>query len=247
LSQHHHRIDNLENASSPSQSNLTPFKNVKRAVIPSPPDAKAAPVLHHHHVSRHHHHQITPSKSEPVIKNVCDSELFNCLTMCDTLCAISLTLPMKVVVKLSKKIIRSQAVLDSVAHLPRKHLGHNFYKSNITPVGSAAIGPRSQIGFASTPEPLPNFEGSENCTFTVKIPRTYLLAESRREITYRKAVCLIVSHVVTHVLASILESTNCSSRYGEPIYTLMIPISLRHAYTKAGSAVNGRKISTLVF
>jgi hypothetical protein len=43
-------------------------------------------------------------------------------------------------------------------------------------------------GFASTPQPLPRFEGNENCTFTVKVSRAYLDHKSREEITIRRAV-----------------------------------------------------------
>jgi hypothetical protein len=46
----------------------------------------------------------------------------------------------------------------------------------------------SDRGFASTPHPLPRFEGKENCTFTVKIPAIYLGDKSREEITSRRAV-----------------------------------------------------------
>jgi hypothetical protein len=43
-------------------------------------------------------------------------------------------------------------------------------------------------GFASTPEPLPRFEGQENCTFTIKVPKVYVGDVSREEITKRRAV-----------------------------------------------------------
>jgi len=48
--------------------------------------------------------------------------------------------------------------------------------------------PRARLGFASTPQPLPLFEGSENCTFTIRVPRIHLMDQSRREITARRAV-----------------------------------------------------------
>jgi hypothetical protein len=82
-------------------------------------------------------------------------------------------------------MIRSSAVLDSVSHLPRNHLGHEYYEADLKPTSSVKRGRR---GFASTPHPLPRFEGMENCTFTVRIPRIYLEGEARREITYRRAV-----------------------------------------------------------
>lgn len=183
MSQHYHRIENLENGPPPPQSNLSPFKNLKGAAIPSPPDTKATPVLHHHHVPRHHHHQVTPTKQEPV-RPVSSPQLAGLLSNVQS----------QVAIPLPKKSVRSQAILDSVAHLPREHLGHGYYQPKLK-AGSGSFGPRAQFGFASNPEPLPNFEGSENCTYTLKIPRTYLAPESRREITYRKAVRILTSHV----------------------------------------------------
>ncbi|KAH8601899.1 histone deacetylation protein Rxt3-domain-containing protein [Bisporella sp. PMI_857] len=160
--QHHHRIEQLDNTSSPSQSNSSPFKNVRGSAIASPPDTKAIPVLHHHHVPRHHHHhQATPSKPET---------------------------PKNVIIPLPKITVRSKVVLDQVAHLPRRHLGHAYYQSSLKPVGMTMNTSRTKLGFASTPEPLPLFEGAENCTFTIRVPRIHLSDTSRREITSRKAV-----------------------------------------------------------
>jgi hypothetical protein len=48
--------------------------------------------------------------------------------------------------------------------------------------------PSPDIGFASTPVPLPRFDGQENSTFTVKIPRSHLTHLNRQEVTERKAV-----------------------------------------------------------
>lgn len=76
-----------------------------------------------------------------------------------------------------------------MANLPRKHLGHAYYHSTLKPVGaSVKRNFASNRGFASTPDPLPDFEGSENCTFTIKVPKVYLDHTSLEEITQRKAV-----------------------------------------------------------
>ncbi|KUJ13499.1 Rxt3-domain-containing protein [Mollisia scopiformis] len=162
LSHHHHRTEQAENTSSPSQSNLTPFKSVRGSTIPSPPgpEGKANPNLHHHHVPRPHvHHHVTPSK------------------------------PVNTVIPLLKTTIHSQVVLDSVSNRPRNHLGHGYYRSTLSASSSTVKRDRmSDRGFASTPHPLPRFEGKENCTFTVKIPAVYLGHKSREEITSRKAL-----------------------------------------------------------
>lgn len=89
-----------------------------------------------------------------------------------------------------KQIVRSKAVLDSVAHLPRDHLGHGVYQTILEsgdPPSSKHWG-NTQRGFASTPHPLPRFEGKENCTFTIRVPRVYLTPLSREEITSRRAL-----------------------------------------------------------
>jgi hypothetical protein len=80
-------------------------------------------------------------------------------------------------------------VLDSVSNLPRHHLGHGYYQSKLKPSGSSAKRNfTSGRGFASTPQALPHFGGSENCTYTIKIPRVHLSDTSREEITARRAV-----------------------------------------------------------
>lgn len=92
------------------------------------------------------------------------------------------------IVPVPKVTIRSRAVLDAVAHLPRSHLGHAYYQPRLKPTGINLNAPRTKLGFASTPEPLPRFEGCENCTFTIKVPRIHLSSISREEITYRRAL-----------------------------------------------------------
>lgn len=151
----------MENTSSPSQSNLTPFKSVRGSTIPSPPgpESKTNPNLHHHHVPRPHvHHHVTPTK------------------------------PVNPIIPLPKVTVNSQVVLDSVSHRPRNHLGHAYYRSTLSPSSTVKRDRLSDRGFASTPRPLPRFEGKENCTFTVKIPAIYLADKSREEITSRRAV-----------------------------------------------------------
>jgi hypothetical protein len=101
-----------------------------------------------------------------------------------------------VVIPLVKPKIRSQAVLDTVAGLPRHHLGQEYYQSDLRPgkrishrrLAATKRNLTQDRGFASTPKPLPRFEGQENCLFTIIVPRVYLNEISREEITRRKAV-----------------------------------------------------------
>ncbi|KAL8736476.1 MAG: hypothetical protein Q9166_000268 [cf. Caloplaca sp. 2 TL-2023] len=48
--------------------------------------------------------------------------------------------------------------------------------------------PATTLGFSSIPTPLPRFEGKENCTFTIRIPRFYLSDLEREEVTRRRAL-----------------------------------------------------------
>ena len=45
-----------------------------------------------------------------------------------------------------------------------------------------------KFGFVTTPNPLPRFEGKENCTFTVRVPRLYLSNAEREQICLRRAL-----------------------------------------------------------
>lgn len=160
-------MEPVDNTSSPSQSNLTPFKSLKGSNIPSPPSRDQG-VTHHHHYVKHQPHAAAPV---PPPKPLTPPPRANA------------------VIPLQKVTIRNQAVLDSVADLPRKHLGHAYYHSTLKP---DPLAPRRDFttgrGFASTPQPLPRFEGNENCTFTVKVMRAYLDHKSREEITIRRGV-----------------------------------------------------------
>ncbi|KAH8811586.1 histone deacetylation protein Rxt3-domain-containing protein [Xylogone sp. PMI_703] len=160
---HHHRPEGPEDGLSPLQGAIQSLKNVKASPGSPPHPDTATPILHHHHIPRHHHHVITPVKP---------------------------TEPVNQVIPLPKTTIRSQAVLDSVKHLSRHHLGHGYYQALLKPRGIPSPGRslHESRGFASTSLPLPRFEGQENCTFTIKVPHIYLSATSREEITARRGV-----------------------------------------------------------
>lgn len=171
---HNSRPDPIEVISSPSQSNATPFKVGGDQGDPSTPTLEKEGIRHHHHINRHHHHHHHDhAKSGATIPTVHRKS----------------APPIPLIPK-PKQVIRSQAVLDSVAHLPRKHLGHVTYNSRLK-AGAPPSSDKPHIprrGFTSTPEPLPRFEGRENCTLTVRIPRIYLTPASRQEITSRRPV-----------------------------------------------------------
>ena len=91
-----------------------------------------------------------------------------------------------------KQIISSKAVLDSVAGLPRYHIGDVVYDPILKP--ARAQDPRTgrppRHGYSSTPRPLPwdLIKDRQNCTLTVKIGKEHLAPDVREEITSRRAV-----------------------------------------------------------
>ncbi|KAI1770568.1 Rxt3-domain-containing protein [Hypoxylon cercidicola] len=113
--------------------------------------------------AHHHHHQSAAALSKPAA-------------------------PGSTVVAKPKQTISSQAVLDSVADRPRKHLGDIVYQVVLKP--SKLDSSHSKFGYSSNPRPLPMevIKGNENSTLTVKIPRVHLSPAAREEITSRRAV-----------------------------------------------------------
>jgi hypothetical protein len=83
-------------------------------------------------------------------------------------------------------MIKNQEAFDAVAHKPRLHLGDVQYEVKLEPEQLVPELPNNR-GFKSRPKPLPQerIHQHENCTLTVKIPRTHLHAISREEITAR--------------------------------------------------------------
>ena len=62
-----------------------------------------------------------------------------------------------------------------------------MYSSSLEPAASVAS-QSSKLGYTSTPNPLPRYEGKENCTFTVRVSRFYLSAQEREDICRRRAL-----------------------------------------------------------
>lgn len=71
----------------------------------------------------------------------------------------------------------SKRVTEDVANKPRKHLGSQLYTTELSIPPAAELSAGSKTKFSSKMKPIPVFEGKENCTFTVRVPR-YFLARS---------------------------------------------------------------------
>ena len=132
---------------------------------PSPP-RKVVP--HHHHVKVGHHHHHNRNSPFPAQQP-------------------------QVIVPKPKQVVKSNAVLESVAHLPRKHLGHFMYEASLTPGDPPSLNANSELprrGYSSNAKPLPKdvIEDKQGCTLTVRVPRVYLDTASREEITMRRGL-----------------------------------------------------------
>jgi hypothetical protein len=53
-------------------------------------------------------------------------------------------------------------------------LGSQLYSTNVSVASAAELSADATIKYNSKFVPIPNFEGKENCTFTVRVPRYYL-------------------------------------------------------------------------
>lgn len=70
--------------------------------------------------------------------------------------------------------VSNQTLLSSVSNLPRKHLGSQLYSTKLSLPPRESTPLDSKYHFKSSVKPIPRFEGKDNCTFTVRVPRAYL-------------------------------------------------------------------------
>ncbi|KAI7586125.1 hypothetical protein KC316_g5789, partial [Hortaea werneckii] len=80
-----------------------------------------------------------------------------------------------------------------VSHKPRKHLGSQLYTTEIHQPSNSDFSLESSIKFVNKMKPIPNFEGQENCTYTVRVPRDILTssrdATANGETSTFEAIC----------------------------------------------------------
>lgn len=72
----------------------------------------------------------------------------------------------------------SRRLVEECAKKPRKHLGSQLYTTELElpPAAETTLG--SKIKFSSKMKPIQVFDGKENCTYTVRVPREYLADRS---------------------------------------------------------------------
>lgn len=163
-SHHHHHHEELVGTSG---ANLT---TLKRVSTPSHHVSDGVVAVHHHHHHhhrhhRHHHHNPKVPVTPPVLAAVPEP-----------------VAPLRVpIVK-----VDSKRILESVQKYTRHHLGSTLYRPS--EMQATAFSQLSKQGTDSTPKQLPRFEGKENCTITIRIPRFYLKDAEREKICSRRAI-----------------------------------------------------------
>jgi len=77
----------------------------------------------------------------------------------------------------------TKSLVRDVSKHPRNHLGSQLYSPNATlPHPLLTNNNSSHVTYDNVPNPMPRFEGKENCTFTIRVPRYYLTHEKRMAI-----------------------------------------------------------------
>ncbi|THW63779.1 Rxt3-domain-containing protein [Aureobasidium pullulans] len=72
--------------------------------------------------------------------------------------------------------VSNQELLASISGFQRKHLGSQLYSTKLSLPPRESTPLDSKYHFKSSVKPIPRFEGKDNCTFTVRVPRAYLAA-----------------------------------------------------------------------
>lgn len=162
VASHHHHHHHPADLAVAQAAGTAPFKSAKGGSVGPSPNDKPVGVHHHHHVARPVHTHHAPAVKQPVQP-------------------APPVIPPK-----PKLIISSKAVLESVASLPRHHLGDFIYEPGLK-AGRLLPKTPTHRAFASNPKPLPweMIKDKENCTLTVKVSRVHLAPVSREEITAR--------------------------------------------------------------
>ncbi|KAI9873960.1 MAG: hypothetical protein M1830_010352 [Pleopsidium flavum] len=202
---HHHKPDDDMSSPLPTQPFNTPFNSfnaIRRTVTPiQAPSVTSSPANIHHHHHHHHHHT---SKATPAIS----APAFRKPTI----------------------TILSQPLLASVSHLPRHHLGSTLYSPKIQIPSSIKSHEEARFGYATTPSPLPRFQGKENCTYTVRVPRFYLGRDQREELCQRRAVWGTGVYTDdSDPLAAVIHSGWIRGQWGRDVDVSMLDLCINDA------------------
>lgn len=133
-----------------------------------------------------------------------------------------------------RTVVTIEPVLSSVAHLPRQHLGSTLYAPRIGVPTSKATLESAKFGYTTTPLPLPRFDGKENCTFTIRVPRFRVDTSHREEICARRA--LWGTGIYTDdsdPVAAAIHSGFIRGAWGEDVDPEMLDLEIKEAFQHA--------------
>lgn len=180
----------------------------------TPTLADGTAVGHHHH--HHHHHPATRPMA--------------------SLGSTTGVSPMRE----PRTVVNIEPVLSSVAHLPRHHLGSTLYAPRIGTASTKASSESAKFGYTTTPQPLPRFEGRENCTFTIRVPRFRVDTSHREEICGRRA--LWGTGVYTDdsdPVAAAIHSGFFRGAWGEDVDESMLDLEIKDTHHHAPQPAEG--------
>lgn len=210
--------DPITRLSSPSQPSLTPTFGQHQHGMGPSPPRKAVP--HHHHIKHHHHPHGSRHPSQAP----------------------------QVIIPKPKLVVKNKALMDSIAYLPHKHLGHIMYEATLTPGDPPSLEHAHGLprrGFSSNSKPIPKdlIEGKEGCRLTVRVPRIYLGHTAREEITARRAVWgTDVYTDDSDVVASCIHAGWIQGAWPEEIDISALDLIVNGA-TSGDEMPNGKKIN----
>ncbi|PGH23490.1 hypothetical protein AJ80_02444 [Polytolypa hystricis UAMH7299] len=219
---HHHRHKADEDAASQPFSTQPSTAGARQSSIPSDGPVLATALAPHHHHRHHHHHHVPRSATGSA--------------------AAFLQGPSgpPAPPREYSTVVNLQPLLRSVAHLPRYHLGSTLYAPRISAPSAKASHESSKFGYSSTPVPLPRFEGKENCTFTIRVPRFRIDASHREEICARRA--LWGTGVYTDdsdPVAAAIHSGFVRGEWGEDVDVSMLDLEIKEQHQHAPQPKNG--------
>ena len=151
---HHHHINKIDN-DEPLQRRASPLSTLNNIRRVSTPTVSGAQSIHrHHHHHHHHHHHRNDATSQ------------------------SATLKPSTTIKISH-------ILQEAAKTPRRHLGTYLYSPKIT-IPEPHQPSHTRLNISIKPSMLPSFKDHAdfNCTYTVRVSRTWL------QHSEREAICM---------------------------------------------------------
>ncbi|EEA22645.1 conserved hypothetical protein [Talaromyces marneffei ATCC 18224] len=208
---HHHRYKNEDEGVAPR---TTPGTTSVMGKAPTPtepvaPVATTTPAHHHHH---HHHHHHAPRNISSTITSA----------------------PSVVPLRDARTLVNIKPLLESVAQLPRHHLGSTLYAPRIGVPSANSSGESQKFGYTSTPVPIPRFEGKENCTFTIRVPRFRIDPSHREEICARRAVWGTGVYTDdSDPVAAAIHSGYIRGEWGEDVDISMLDLEIKSDYHHA--------------